>query len=127
MCDLGDIGEFDIVYSCHSLEHLYPHDAMKALGEFHRVLKNGGVVIIQVPNLEGVQATEEVLFTAPIGDITGLDLIYGYRKLLKDMPHMAHRNGFTPDTLRSFLEDAGFNEVHINKLPYYDMIGAAKK
>jgi len=42
----GD-GEFDVVYSRHSFEHAY--DKRKAGLEFVRVLKPGGVVVIEVP------------------------------------------------------------------------------
>jgi SAM-dependent methyltransferase len=38
---------FDVVYSRHSFEHAY--DTRKAGGEFVRVLKPGGVVVIEVP------------------------------------------------------------------------------
>ena len=31
MVDLGDIGPFDITYSSHTLEHLYPHQVLDAL------------------------------------------------------------------------------------------------
>jgi SAM-dependent methyltransferase len=42
----GD-GSFDVVYSRHSFEHSY--DKRKAAREFIRVLKPGGVVVIEVP------------------------------------------------------------------------------
>lgn len=38
---------FDVVFSCHSLEHSY--DPMKALSEFARVAKHGGVCTIELP------------------------------------------------------------------------------
>ena len=38
---------FDVVFSCHSLEHAY--DVPKALGEWARVTKPGGVWVIEVP------------------------------------------------------------------------------
>jgi SAM-dependent methyltransferase len=40
-------GSFDIVYSRHSFEHAY--DKRKAGMEFVRVLRNGGVIVIEVP------------------------------------------------------------------------------
>lgn len=39
--------EFDIVYSRHSFEHAY--DKKKVGSEFVRVVKNGGVVVVEVP------------------------------------------------------------------------------
>lgn len=38
---------FDVIFSCHSLEHSY--DPTKLLSECARVLKGGGVCIIEVP------------------------------------------------------------------------------
>lgn len=40
-------GAFDALYSCHSLEHAY--DLARALSEFARVLRPGGVWAIEVP------------------------------------------------------------------------------
>ncbi len=42
-----DDASFDIVYSRHSFEHAY--DKHKAASEFTRVLRPGGVVVIEVP------------------------------------------------------------------------------
>jgi protein O-GlcNAc transferase len=127
MTDMGDIGEFDIVFCQHALEHLPPHEVGQALSEFHRVLKPGGHVIVFVPDLEGVQATDEVLFDSPAGPISGLDLLYGFRPALEAQPHMAHRTGFVVATLVDALENAGFSSVAGKRLPHYNMMGAAIK
>lgn len=41
----------DYVYSSHLLEHLHRDDALRLLGEVHRILKPGGVARICVPDL----------------------------------------------------------------------------
>lgn len=84
-------------------------------------------MITFVPDLEDVRATNEVLFHAPAGPICGLDLIYGYRKMLKDKPYMAHKTGFTCETLHNALTDAGFKKVAVSRLPDYALMGAAIK
>ena len=127
MLDLGDIGEFDIVFSQHNLEHIHQHEVAQALGEFRRVLKAGGVLIVFVPDCEDVKPTEDVLFQSPAGDICGLDLLYGYRKVLKDKPYMAHKHAFTSRTLDKALKDAGFNNVAVVRLHPYNMMGAGTK
>lgn len=127
MCDMGDIGQFDHVLSIHSLEHLYPDDVPKALKEFYRVLKPGGTVLIFVPDLEGVSATNEVLYESLGGPISGLDLIYGGRQLVAYSRYMAHHTGFMSDTLQAAMEAAGFQNVVTQRLSCHNLLGAAKK
>ena len=127
MRTLGNIGPFDAVFCSHALEHLFPHDVKTALQEFVRVLNPGGAVILFVPDLEGVQATEDVLFISPAGPICGLDLIYGYRPMLKDKPHMAHKTGFTAASLARELEGAGLKAVKVDRLSDHALFGCALK
>jgi SAM-dependent methyltransferase len=123
MTDMGNIGPFDVVLCQHALEHLPPHDVGQALSEFRRVLKPGGHAIVFVPDLEGVQATNEVLFESPAGPICGLDLLYGYRPALATMPYMAHRTGFVRQTLLQALTAAGFQTPVVSRLKNYNMMG----
>lgn len=125
--DLGDIGEFDVVYCSHALEHLYPQDVSAALKEFRRVLKPGGKVVLFVPDLEDVKPTEDVLYVSPSGPITGLDMIYGFRPALRDFPHMAHHTGFTAQTMRYALEDAGFVGVVTQRLGSHNLMAGAER
>ncbi len=127
MCDMGDIGEFDVVLCVHALEHLPAHDVGQALSEFHRVLRPGGHVIVFVPDLEGVKPTDETLFVSSSGPISGLDLMYGLRSALKENPYMAHRTGFVAETLKAAITAAGFRFAHVNRLGGFDMMGAAVK
>jgi ubiquinone/menaquinone biosynthesis C-methylase UbiE len=127
MTDMGDIGEFDAIHCCHALEHLVPHEVALALSEFQRVLKPGGFALVFVPDLQGVKATEDVLFTAPCGPVAGLDLMYGLRRLLPTMPYMAHRTGFVQDTLSAAFKAAGFSRVVTQRLENYNLMAAAVK
>lgn len=125
MTDLGDIGPFDMIYSSHSLEHLTSADVDKALAEFLRVLKPGGGVLIFVPDVEGVEPTDDVLFEAPCGPITGRNLIFGLD--IPAQPYMRHLTGFVRDTLEEALTKAGFAEVYVKRIPSYNLIAAARK
>jgi hypothetical protein len=127
MRHLGDIGKFDCIFSQHSLEHIYPHEVIPTLQGFYDHLNDGGCVLIFVPDLEDVRATEEILFDAPAGPIAGLDLIYGYRKVLKEMPYMAHKNGFVSDTLLTALTSSGFKKSMVTRLAHYAMMGVGVK
>ena len=127
MCNMGDIGEFEAVYSSHSLEHLYPHQVSQALSEFRRVLKVGGVVTIMVPDLEDVRPDGRVLGIAESGPISGLHLFYGDPRLIPIQPFMAHHCGFIADTLAEALKEAGFKDVMTQRLPGYNLLGAGIK
>ena len=122
MTDMGDIGPFDAVYCSHALEHLYPHDVSLALGEFRRVLGVGGRAIVIVPDLEDIRPTEDVVFVAPAGPITGLDMIFGFRAKLKEMPHMAHHTGFVAGTLKAAFEGAGFTYTVVKRLADFNLL-----
>lgn len=127
MTELGDIGQFDVVFCSHALEHLHPYDVNKALKEFYRVLNVSGCVILFVPDLEGVKPTDEVLFESPAGPISGLDLMYGYRVVTQDRPFMRHLTGFVKDTMQKSLEEVGFTKIKVMRLVHYDMMAVGIK
>lgn len=127
LTNMGEIGEFDAVYCCHCIEHLYPDEVREALAEIHRVTKPGGFAQIIVPDLEGVQATEAVLFESPIGPLTGLDLIYGCRFDRDRSRFMAHHCGFVSSTLEAAMRAAGFEAVTMKRLPEYNLMAVGQK
>lgn len=123
MTDLGQVGPFDAVACNNALEHLYPHEVSKALREFFRVLKPGGHAIIVVPDLEGVQPTEDVI---PEIGMSGLHLMYGDAALIEEFPYMAHHSGFVRVTLDRVLTDAGF-KTHTQRIPCHQLLGIGTK
>lgn len=129
MLDLGPVpGEFDLVWSSHCLEHVFGHEVPQALAEFLRVLKPGGSAVIFVPDLADVRPTEEVLYESPAGPITGLDIIFGHRtSVAAGREFMAHRTGFTSETLEAALREAGFAAVTVKRLPHYNLMATATK
>lgn len=128
MTDMGEIGDFDVVYCCHALEHLYPHEVYQALKEFLRVLKVGGTAIILVPDLEDVRPTEELLKDYPGNDrISGLHLYYGDFQQIPEFPFMAHHSGFISATLLHALEGAGFANNRTCRMAHYNLLGLGMK
>ncbi len=112
----------DAVYSSHNLEHVYAHEVPIALGEFYRVLKPGGRVLISVPDIQEVAEhvakgnLEEPLYESPAGPISAIDILYGLRTAIAGGNHfMAHRTAFTSESLSQKLKQAGFSKVDIQK------------
>lgn len=107
----------DSVFSSHNLEHLEAHEVPMALGEFHRVLRPGGILLITMPNLMEVakrivdDQLEEAVYESPAGPVAPLDMLYGFRPYIaRGASSMAHRTGFTPKSLRAHLRNAGFGD-----------------
>lgn len=125
--DMGDIGEFDHIYTSHTLEHLYQYDVQKALSEFKRVLKPGGDVIIFVPDVEGVECNNEVLYVSEAGSICGLDLYYGLTSYVQQSPYYAHHTAFMKKTLESQLVEAGFQKVTVKRMPDHNLMAVGFK
>lgn len=127
MTRLGDIGPFDACFSAHALEHVPPGHVHHALTEQRRVLRDGGLCICIVPDLEDVRPTTETIGDTPQGPLCGLDLIYGWHKFTADNPLMRHASGFISETLADAMRAAGFADVEVRRLPGYELIGRAIK
>ena len=125
--DMGAIGGFDVVYCCHTLEHLHHYDVKQALKEFHRVLVSGGMAAVVVPDLEDVQPTEDVLYISEAGPITGLDMYFGMRRLSANNPHMVHRFGFVKETLGAEMAEAGFQVLAVKRLSDFNLLAIGQK
>lgn len=112
----------DAVWSSHNVEHLYPHEVVDALKEFYRVVKEGGFVLITLPDLQVVAEhitagrMEEPLYKSPAGPIYALDVLYGFRKSLAEGNlYMAHNTGFTAPALGKSLREAGFSTIRVQR------------
>jgi SAM-dependent methyltransferase len=85
----------DGVVLWHSLEHL--DDPATALRGIASWLRPGGLVVVAIPNLDGLQAR-----------------IGGDRWFGQDVPR--HRTHFTPDGARALLERSGFRVARIRQV-----------
>ena len=117
LTDLSGVqsSSIDVVYSSHSIEHIFSHEVPLALKEFKRVLKSDGFAVVFCPDMAFVckKAAEggltEILYHSPAGPITPLDMIYGHgRGIMDGNPYMAHKTGFTLKTLDIELRNVGF-------------------
>ena len=98
-------GEFEEVYSRFFLEHLPRRDAVIALKEMARVLRNGGVIEIIVPNI----AYFCKVFVEEKGQkkYWALNKIYGF----ENYPEDHHYFGYDEETLSNLLKEIGFADI----------------
>ena len=108
-------GSVDAVYSSHNIEHVFPHEVPIVLSEFHRVLKDDGMVVITCPDLQSVceavvdDKLLQPLYESPAGPISPIDILYGHRPAIaRGNEYMAHKGGFTYSVLNDAFIEAGF-------------------
>jgi SAM-dependent methyltransferase len=117
LTDMDDVAteSVDAIYSAHNIEHVFPHEVHTVLLEFHRVLKQDGIVVLTCPDLVSVcQAVVndrlmDTLYVSSVGPIAPIDILYGHRDAVANGKiYMAHKTGFTYSTLQDAFFKAGF-------------------
>ena len=105
----------DSIYSAYNIDHIFPHQVPIALGEFYRVLKDDGFVVIKCPDIQRVcevivqDKLLETLYDSPIGPVSAIDIMYGNRKEISDGNfYMEKKVGFTYSVLNGAFAEAGF-------------------
>jgi hypothetical protein len=108
----------DAVYSSHNLEHVYAHEVVGTLREFKRVLKDNGFAAITCPDLQALAEhiksgkLFDPLYISPAGPISPIDVLYGHRaSIARGEIYMAHRTGFSLQTLIACCKAAKFETV----------------
>lgn len=101
----------DEVLAIHLLEHFYQWEADDALAEWKRLLKPGGKLALELPNLK--KCMENVLsgFTkdGKHPDQMGWWGLFGDPR--QRDPYMSHKFGYTPESLKAMLERHGFTRI----------------
>lgn len=109
LCDAKEIpledGCADEVMALHLIEHFYLWEVPDVLNEWRRLLKDGGKLILELPNLE----------LACIAVLEGKSHSKSMWPLYGDPghcdEHMCHRWGYTPETIEVLLRHFGFGEI----------------
>ena len=107
----------------HLFEHLLPWEAQGVLEEWFRLLKPGGKLVLEMPDLK--KCCENVLkLLAGIPVMAGKDArqaglwgLYGDDRL--EDPYMLHRWGYTFKTIHPMLERAGFQKIKEHATIYH--------
>ncbi|MEM3401730.1 MAG: class I SAM-dependent methyltransferase [Candidatus Hadarchaeales archaeon] len=87
---------FDAVILRHVLEHVY--HPLEILAEIHRILKTGGILVIEVPEIDSVEAR----------------IFKSFFPIWNPPRHLYH---FSRSTLEAFLKKSGFMIVEISHSP----------
>ena len=104
----------DEILSVHVIEHFYPWEAENLLTHWKEILKPGGSIILECPN---ILTAAKMLLEEPerAARAVGKDGQMAMWPLYGDPawqdPLMCHRWGYTPTTLKDLLEKCGFKNV----------------
>lgn len=114
----------DALYSSHNIEHVHAHEVNGVLREFRRVLRPTGFMVITCPDLQCLAEyiaqgkLEAPLYQSAMGPVTPIDILYGHSASIAGGQHyMAHKTGFSSDTLQQHAVDAGFSMMLAGRLP----------
>lgn len=118
ICDLADLSEFqdnsvDEILSVHVVEHFWRWEVETILNEWVRVLKPGGKMILECPNLISacerfLENPEQRCHEDQRGQQT-MWVFYGDPSW-RD-PLMVHRWGYTPYSLKMLLQEIGLQNI----------------
>jgi len=114
----------EIIYSSHLLEHLGFKDAQSTLMEWKRVLKTGGILCLNVPDMEW--ACRAILVEGNNPEIVPdnfkesdlfnsqkmlMEVIYGNQ----DHEGEFHKSGYTVEILENLFKNIGFKNIEIEQ------------
>lgn len=100
--------EYDAVFVWFCFDQL--PDPRKELAEIRRVLRDGGYLILQVPNGEFLKLLEKAVHLIPSGSIHDrlMDILSS-----TGLAGFPYQMGFTSGTISRLLSESGFGKVHV--------------
>ena len=98
----------DELHAMHIIEHFYRYDVDAVVEEWRRLLRVGGLLVLELPNLE---AACRNLIQSGMSDRDVMFPLYGDAGWKS--PYMVHRYGYTPTTITQLLSDHGFTKIQI--------------
>ncbi len=108
----------DAIKAEHLIEHLTFYQFNRAMAEWYRVLKPGGIVEIECPDLLGlcqqfVEANEYGRYTTYKGHWPIIAHFYGHQRGKDEAEEMSqvHKSGYTPEHLTEVLHGLGYTSI----------------
>ena len=118
VCDIRQLHAFksncaDLILAVHVIGHFYAWEVLALLQEWKRVLKPGGKIVLECPNL--LSACQMILANPEQATAPGSEGRFAMWPLYGDPqwkdPLMCHRWAYTPQSLKLTLQQAGFLNV----------------
>lgn len=118
ICDIRDLKPFESdsaeeVLAVHVIEHMVRWEVVGVLSEWFRVLRSGGKLVLETPNLLSAckALLENPLKGARPGKEGQLTMwpLYGDPSWKDE--HMMHKWLYTPQSLAEVMHEAGFREI----------------
>ncbi len=119
-CDISGALPFpdnyaDEVMAIHLIEHFYPWEAENILTEWRRILKPGGVLVLECPDL--MKVLRHAFTTGKLDGPMFFWPIYGDPG--HKNPYMMHKWAYSPETLKAGLKQVGFELVAEKPAQYH--------
>lgn len=119
---IADIRELDFdndyadrILANHVIEHFFRWEVLDILKEWKRILKKGGELILECPDLSKILRN----FNTSVDPYAHMYGLYG--DIIHKDPLMAHKWAYTGWELSALVEKAGFKDVKIEDPQYHRM------
>lgn len=111
-------GSVSVIAAIHVIEHFYRWEVPDVLKEWHRALRFGGELILELPCMNKVFGYIAVCVKKgiEISPRMTFDAIYGDHKTQRVA--MTHKWGYSQEELKGLMEEAGFT-VRIEEPRYH--------
>lgn len=123
-------GVVDEILAEHLFEHFSFYEAQRALAEWYRVLRPGGILVIECPDLVAlcrafVEANEYERFQSNKGHWALIHHIYGNQRgrTQEEQLSQTHKSGYSPLRLEEMLIGVGFSEIY-DEIPVKETPGS---
>lgn len=112
-------GSVDVAVAVHVIEHFYQWEVAEVLSEWKRILKPGGLLILELPSMDKVARYLKACLEQhqPFWAQMSWWALWGDPRY-KD-PAMCHKWGYTEPIMQKTLEDAGFSGVRFEEPRYH--------